>query len=152
MKNTAQKVPALSVVKDQKKRSNSPKPKKVSKIKIARGISGAIFGSSASGIAYLTMHYSLVQAQEFSLKTACHGVVLLGCLLFSFPTAYEYFFRAFRSQYKAFGLVVLFELTMLSSNLPWLSVFAAFLLMAVNGVNAAINSMAKFETQEKNPF
>lgn len=130
-------------------------------VKNGRGVGGAVFGSSASCIAYLTMHESLLptlhsfksnpMTAESGLYTAAYSVILLGCLLFSFPTAYEFFMRAFRDRGKAFGLVVLFELTMLASNLAWLSLACVGLLGVINGVSAAINSMSKFE-QEKNPF
>jgi len=154
MKNQAVKSP-LSLV-EKPKRDRKPREKKEKtwrerwiNVKNARGVGGAVFGSSASGIAYLTMHQSLSPAimsgKGFCLETTAYSVILIGCLLFSFPTAYEYFMRAFRDKGKACGLVVLFELTLLSSNIHWLSIFAAGLLMLVNGVSAATNSMARYE-------
>lgn len=135
----------LSVVKPSKGKARVKKQSKA--MVYGKGIAGAVFGASASGIAYITMHLELKSAAAFNLRVFSSGIVLVGCLLFSAPTAYDFFLRSFRHKGKAVGLVVLFELCMLSSSLPWLAAGCAILLMMVNGFNAGWNfSQSREET------
>lgn len=66
-------------------------------------------------------------------------LLVLGALLFSAPTVYEWCMAAFNNRAKAIGFVVLLEGVMVFSHIPWLGISALILLISINGIQSACN-------------
>lgn len=61
-------------------------------------------------------------------------LLVLGGLLYSAKTVYQWGRQAFSCPYKAAGFVLLIEGTMVTSNIRWLSITALCYLVAINAV------------------
>jgi hypothetical protein len=75
-------------------------------------------------------------------ETAHHPalwILVAGGLLYSALSVYGWAQEAFRYRAKAAGFVVLLEGTMSCSAVHWLSFAGLFILVAINGVSAAIS-------------
>lgn len=105
---------------------------------------GLVFGGWAPLASYIIAHIEL-QGHYQNYKSA----MLVGALLFSAPTVFQWFKEVFDSAVKAFGLVVLLEGVMCFSDTVWLGISALVLLMVINGIQSGCNMALR---REKNEF
>jgi hypothetical protein len=75
------------------------------------------------------------EVTAFNLANAAPLLMVLGGLVYSAITVYQWGFKAFESKFKAFGFVVLIEGIMTLSDIQWLSVAALILLVSINGLS-----------------
>lgn len=101
---------------------------------------GLVFGGWAPLASYIIAHIEL-QGNYQNYKSA----MLVGALLFSAPTVYQWFKEVFNSAVKAFGLVVLLEGVMCFSSTVWLGLSALLLLMVINGIQSGCNMALRRE-------
>jgi len=100
----------------------------------------ALWGLVKGGWAPLASYF--VAHAEINGDYAGHPILtglVIGALLFSAPTVYEWCKAAFHSSIKAVGFVILLEGVMVFSSLHWLGVSALALLVAINGIQSACN-------------
>ncbi len=75
----------------------------------------------------------------WELKT----VLVIGGLVYSASTVYEWGKLAFRSGWKAMGFLVLTEGVMMISSTPWLGITALVYLVVINGIGTGVNLALK---------
>jgi hypothetical protein len=93
---------------------------------------GFLLGGFVPLATYVVAHQELdVQAPLYAQRAA---VLVLGGLLFSATTVYQWSRVAFGAWAKALGFVVLLEGVMVTSSTPWLALTALAYLIAINGV------------------
>lgn len=97
--------------------------------RVAAVLGGLIGGSVPFG-AYWIAHNEL--ALSAALWTQFKFYLLIGALLFSAKTVYQWGKSAFQDAWKAAGFVVLTEGIMVASSTPTLSAFFLALLMGIN--------------------
>jgi len=90
---------------------------------------GAFLGGFVPVATYTVAHY------EHSGKIwALPSALVLGGLLYSALTVFQWARKAFQSPVKAVGFVLLIEGTMVVSQIQWLSVLALVYLVGINAI------------------
>lgn len=99
-------------------------------------ILGFILGGSVPVATYATAHMELALIEKMTFANSFAPILMvLGGLLYSALTVYEWGTKAFEHKGKALGYVVLIELTLTLSPIEWLSHVALCLLICINGIN-----------------
>lgn len=91
---------------------------------------GCIFGATVPVATYLVAHF------EAASNPMLWGIVL-GGLLVSAPTVYQWAEAAFQNRYKSVGFVLLLEGTMILSGIMVIALACLTLLVVINAVGAA---------------
>lgn len=102
-----------------------------------------VLGGFVPLASWVLAHFELDRANAGTLHLQLSAYIVLGGLLFSAKTVYDFGRQAFDSAPKALGFVVLLEGILIASETFWLSVAALVLLVAVNGVGTACNLIKK---------
>lgn len=95
-------------------------------------VMGFLLGGVVPFASYVVAHHEV--SNEKALYAQLGTYLVLGGLLYSAKTVYEWGKRAFVSPAKALGFVVLLEGVMVASLTTWLSVIALGYLVVINGV------------------
>lgn len=93
---------------------------------------GFLLGGIVPLATYVVAHREI--APERPLYGQLAAFLVLGGLVYSARTVYDWGKLAFRLSMKALGFVVLIEGVMISSHTEWLSITALAYLIAINGV------------------
>ena len=93
---------------------------------------GFLLGGFVPLASFVVAHHELNKDQPLYLQLASY--LVLGGLLYSAKTVYEWGARAFQSGWKALGFVVLVEGVMVTSTVPWLGYAALAYLVCINGI------------------
>lgn len=108
-----------------------------------RGAGGAIVGGFVPLASWITVHAALdidamLAGKGWTILTCILVAAVIGALVFSAGTVYEYCLRAFRGKRaKSAAFVVLVEVLMTFVPLWPLSVAALVILAAINGIQTA---------------
>ena len=95
---------------------------------------GMVFGAFVPLAVYVVSHYDLDLADPWSPALA----LVVGGLLYSATTVYQWGLQAFGSWYKALGFAILVEGTMCASDQAWLSIAALVLLCSINAIATGV--------------
>ena len=93
---------------------------------------GFLGGGAVPAATYAEAHFGLDLARPLHLQVTTWAV--LGGLLFSAKTVFNWAKLAFRDSWKAAGYVVLLEGIMITSRVPVLPLVLLVILVAINGV------------------
>jgi hypothetical protein len=93
---------------------------------------GFLLGGLVPVTTYVVAHYEIDYASPLYLQLS--AVMVLGGLLYSATTVFSWGKRAFASNSKALGFVVLTEGALVVSHIVWLSLFALAYLVMINGI------------------
>lgn len=93
---------------------------------------GFLLGGFVPIASFVVAHYELDRGTPLYLQLASY--LVLGGLLYSAKTVYEWGSRAFMNAWKAVGFVVLVEGVMVTSSVPWLGYAALAYLVCINGI------------------
>jgi len=91
---------------------------------------GCIFGAVVPLATYFVAHYE-AKSQPWL------WTIVVGGLLVSAPTVYEWSVAAFQNRWKSVGFVLLLEGTMVMSGMATLGISCLSLLVIINAVGAA---------------
>jgi len=97
---------------------------------------GFLLGGFVPLASYMVVHNQITSAP---LYTQPLMLIVLGGLVFSAKTVYEWTHKAFESKPKALGFVILAEGIMTLSTQEWLSISALVYLVAVNGFGTGVS-------------
>jgi hypothetical protein len=100
-------------------------------------ICGFLLGGLVPLASFTVAHYELRKDEPFYFQFAT--LLVLGGLLYSAKTVYEWGKLAFRNTWKALGFVVLTEGIMVTSHTGWLSFVALAYLIVINGIATGCN-------------
>jgi len=103
---------------------------------------GCVFGATVPVATYLVAHY------EAMTNPMLWGIVL-GGLLVSAPTVYQWAEAAFQNKVKSLGFVMLLEGTMILSGIMAIALACLGLLVVINAVGAAACLARKDAVREK---
>ena len=104
------------------------------------GLLGALMGGLVPLASYHVAHTEMdLNNHPFSIFTA----IVLGCLIYSASSVYQFGKLSFRSGPKAFGFVLLTEGILIFSHIGWLSVTCLVYLIVINAISAACNIVRK---------
>lgn len=98
---------------------------------------GFLLGGFVPLASFIVAHYELNTA--LPLYTQLSALLVLGGLLYSAKTVFEWGRRAFASGAKALGFVVLLEGVMVTSTTSWLGWVALGYLVLINGLATGCN-------------
>lgn len=104
---------------------------------------GFLLGGFVPLASYVVAHYEIDASAP--LYTQLATVLVLGGLIFSARTVYDWARLAFRAGGKALGFVVLAEGVMTTSSTSWLAIAALVYLIAINGIATGCNLSLKAE-------
>jgi hypothetical protein len=100
-------------------------------------IVGWLLGGFVPLACFFVAHYELrADAPLYSQRSF---YLVLGGLVYSARTVWQWGMVAFQNVLKATGFVILLEGVMVMSHIAWLSIAALVYLMAINGVATACN-------------
>jgi hypothetical protein len=103
---------------------------------------GAIAGGFVPVASYVTAHYQLNDATGAGAFVA--WLMVIGGLIYSALSVYDFGVNAFGSKFKAFGFVLLTELLLVFGTVKWVSIMGLLILIGINSVVAGVNlSMEK---------
>jgi hypothetical protein len=132
-------VPKLAPVARPKRTPKPPKCDVVSQVREAlkprnrlETTLGALLGGGVPVATYVLSHKEVVES--VSLYAQLPSYLVLGGLVFSALTVYQWGKLAFSSGWKALGFAVLLEGVLTCSQTAWLSVGALAYLVAINGI------------------
>jgi len=96
---------------------------------------GALVGAAVPVASYEVAHAEVVLPPSLwdLWRQPCAWVVV-ACLVFSAPTVAQWGKLAFGGAYKGIALAVIFEVLMVTSRTPWVSLGALGYLVAINAV------------------
>lgn len=97
-------------------------------------ICGFLLGGLVPLASFTVAHFE-VKGNYFQFAT----LLVLGGLLYSAKTVYEWGKLAFRNTWKALGFVVLTEGIMVTSHTSWLAYVALVYLIVINGIATGCN-------------
>lgn len=103
---------------------------------------GCLFGATVPVATYLVSHYEASKGQPWL------WTIVLGGLLVSAPTVYEWAQAAFQNKPKSLGFVMLLEGTMILSGIQAIAIGCLGLLVVINAVGAAA-SLARRDVSKK---
>lgn len=86
---------------------------------------------------YVVAHYEIDMAAALYAQLGAY--LVLGGLLYSAKTVYDWGKKAFQISAKALGFVVLLEGVMIASNTTWLAMTALAYLILINGIATGCN-------------
>ena len=139
--NTARKNPPLRLLTNRNR--NPRKVGVIGQIRFAftRGaylgtIIGIVLGGFVPVGAYTICHEELPHQSGWAW--AFLALLVLGGLVFSAKTVWQWAAAAFQDPWKASGFVILLEGIMVLAETPWLSWSALLLLVAVNGIATGV--------------
>jgi hypothetical protein len=98
---------------------------------------GFLLGGFVPLASYVVAHYEI--DASVALYSQIGTLMVLGGLVYSARTVYEWGKLAFQAPGKAFGFVVLAEGVMVTSHTPWLALSALGYLIAINGIATGCN-------------
>ena len=98
---------------------------------------GFALGGAAPAFTFFIGHFTL--KSDAVLYGQMSSYMVLGGMIFSALTVYEWLKNAFRNPWKAFGYVMLIEGAMVFSPLLGIAACALVLLFVINGVATACN-------------
>lgn len=105
---------------------------------------GAVFGGAIPVSIYLVAHqeaYSFTATYASAIEmyqAQAKWLLVLGGLLFSAKTVFQWGRAGFQDGWKALGFVVILEGVMTTSSNYWLSIAVLVLLTAINGIAAGV--------------
>lgn len=102
---------------------------------------GFLLGGLVPLATFIVAHYEVSHAR--ALYAQFGSYLVLGGLLYSAKTVFEWGRRAFDSTAKAVGFVLLIEGVMVTSATGWLSAVALAYLIVINGVATGCNLSAR---------
>jgi hypothetical protein len=97
---------------------------------------GFLLGGLVPLSTYMIVHYQIRGDVAWYLQPLL--LMVLGGLVFSAKTVYEWTAQAFNSRAKALGFVVLVEGILTLSSQEWLAITALAYLIAVNGIATGV--------------
>ncbi len=100
-----------------------------------------VFGAFAPLASFWVAHFELATASSW--RFAALGSIVLGSLVLSAKTVYQWANLAFRDAWKATGYVILVEGVMIFSVTAWLAWIALGLLIIINGIAGGVNLTMK---------
>jgi hypothetical protein len=102
---------------------------------------GFLLGGFVPLATYWVAHYEVNFTLSWTDVNLYYPVLLvLGGLVYSANTVYEYAKMAFRENWvKAVGFVILIEGVMVTAEARWLSIASLVYLIAINGVATGVN-------------
>lgn len=100
-------------------------------------VSGFLLGGFVPLGIYIISHNELTSIWEVNM------LLVLGGLIYSASTVYQWGKLAFDSGWKAFGFLVLIEGIMILSSTTWLGVTALVYLVMINGIGTGVNIALK---------
>jgi VIT1/CCC1 family predicted Fe2+/Mn2+ transporter len=104
-------------------------------------IIGFLFGGFVPLASWVVAHHELDKTRPFYLQVGT--LIVLGGLVYSASTVYQWGKLAFRSGSKSLGFVFLLEGVLLASLTEWLSLAALGFLVFVNGIATGCNLSRK---------
>ncbi len=148
-KRARKSVPPTETVKPVVKRPRSVPselsfPDKVRAAFSRKNALGSVLGALAGGLvpvaSYYVAHTEMdLHNDPFSVFTA----IVIGCLVYSASSVFQFGVQAFHSRWKAFGFVVLTEGILVFSAQTWLALTCLAYLVVINAVNSAVNISRK---------
>jgi len=102
---------------------------------------GFLLGGFVPTASYIVAHHELVSDKPLYFQPAL--LLVLGGLLYSAKTVYEWGCNAFSNKMKAFGFVVLLEGVMILSTTPAIAIMALLYLAMINGISTGCNLSLK---------
>lgn len=109
---------------------------------------GCLLGGIVPLASYVLAHFEI--ASSTALWWQLNAWLVLGGLLYSAKTVFDWGRLAFQLPIKAFGFVVLLEGVMIASKTPWLGYTALGYLVLINGVATGCTlSLERAEKTEK---
>lgn len=94
---------------------------------------GCLLGGIVPLATFTVAHNEIDATRPLYTQLSC--LLVLGGLVYSAKTVYDWGCRAFGLRAKALGFVVLIEGTMVVSHIGWLGVTALVYLMIINGLS-----------------
>lgn len=98
---------------------------------------GFLLGGFVPLASYVVAHYEIDYSAPLYTQVAV--LLVLGGLVYSARTVYEWGKLAFQSPGKAVGFVVLAEGVMITGHTPWLALSALGYLISINGIATGCN-------------
>jgi hypothetical protein len=98
---------------------------------------GLILGSSVPLTTFAIAHY------EWKEILSVYSFIVVGGLVFSAKNVFVWGKGAFRDSWKAAGFVILMELTMIFSQIKWVSFMGLGILIAINAIASGANLVIK---------
>jgi hypothetical protein len=123
----------LSIV-DQVKEAMKPKARLATFL-------GFLLGGFVPSASYIVAHHELDHTKPLYFQPGL--LLVLGGLLYSAKTVYEWGVNAFANKMKALGFVVLLEGVMILSSTPAIAVAALIYLAMINGIATGCNLSLK---------
>ncbi len=123
----------LSIV-DQVKEAMKPKARLATFL-------GFLLGGFVPSASYIVAHHELDHTKPLYFQPGL--LLVLGGLLYSAKTVYEWGVNAFSNKMKALGFVVLLEGVMILSSTPAIAVAALIYLAMINGIATGCNLSLK---------
>lgn len=102
---------------------------------------GFLLGGFVPLASFMVAHHEV--NHTVSLYAQLSAYLVLGGLLYSAKTVYDWGKLAFRMPIKAIGFVVLLEGIMVYSHIGWLSIASLFYLVGINGIATGCNLSLK---------
>lgn len=99
---------------------------------------GFLLGGLIPLVVYMVGHCE-IDLYSFSSSMIPHAAIVLGGLVYSAKTVFEWGRKAFHSAPKALGFVVLAEGVMTFSTISWLAITALVYLVVINGVATGVS-------------
>lgn len=90
---------------------------------------------------YTVAHYAVTPGTPQQLAHQFASYFVLGGLIYSSITVYQWKLIAVQNKWKAFGFVLLTEGVMTFIHIPWLSALALFQLVIINWTSNSYNLM-----------
>lgn len=98
---------------------------------------GLLLGGLVPLVSFVLAHYEVDGNVVVYLQLPAY--LVLGGLLYSAKSVYEWGCKAFASSLKSFGFLVLLEGTMILSHTSWLGYAALAYLVSINAVSTGVN-------------
>jgi VIT1/CCC1 family predicted Fe2+/Mn2+ transporter len=98
---------------------------------------GFLLGGLVPLASFVVAHHELDHGQPLWAQVALY--IVIGGLVYSARTVYDWGKLAFRSGFKSLGFVVLLEGVMVTSSTGWLGLVALAYLIVINGTATACN-------------
>lgn len=100
---------------------------------------GFLFGAMPPISTFTVAHIAVKPGSLIELASQFSAYLVLGGLVYSSITVYQWKLVAVRNKWKAFGFVLLTEGVMTFINIPWLCYAALFQLVIINWVANTYN-------------
>lgn len=98
---------------------------------------GFLLGGIVPLASFVVAHYEVDVTRP--LYSQLGVLLVLGGLVYSAKTVYDWGKRAFKSPAKAMGFVILLEGVMIAADTSWLGIVALSYLIVINGVATGCN-------------